>query len=76
MKSKNNQREPLLSPLTVENKATEKLKRRAQDLGLITNAGADKAAKPMGKKKDGSKCASQKMILKHMTRIPPAMACA
>lgn len=26
----------------IEDKATEKLKKRAQDLGLIVNAGADK----------------------------------
>ncbi len=33
MKSKNNQHEPRLSPLMVEDKATKKLKKRAQDLG-------------------------------------------
>ena len=39
----------------VEDKATEKLKKRAQDLGLIVNAGLGKAAKPTGKKKGGTK---------------------
>jgi hypothetical protein len=39
----------------VEDKATEKLKKRAQDLGLIVNAGLGKAAKPTGKKKGGKK---------------------
>lgn len=37
----------------IEDKATEKLKKRAQDLGLIVNAGADKskpATKPEKKK--------------------------
>ncbi len=45
MKSTKNQHEqsvrpPRLAPLMVEDKATEELK-RAQDLGLIVNAGAD-----------------------------------
>jgi hypothetical protein len=39
----------------VEDKATEKLKKRMQDLGLIVNAGAGKPAKPSGKKKGGKK---------------------
>lgn len=51
MKSKNNQHAPQPSTLMVEDKATEKLKKRMQDWGLIVNAGADKAAKPAGKKK-------------------------
>lgn len=37
MKSKNDQR---LSPAMVEDDATERLKKRARDLGLIVNAGA------------------------------------
>jgi len=52
---KSNQGEPRLWPLMVEDKATEELKKRAQDLGLIVNASAAKAAKLMGKKKGGSK---------------------
>lgn len=52
MKDKNNQQEPRLSPLMVEDKATEELKKRMQDLGLIVNAGASKDTKPKGKKKD------------------------
>lgn len=36
----------------IEDKATEKLKKRAQDLGLIVNAGADK---PKPKAKDQKK---------------------
>ena len=55
MKSKSNQGEPRLLPLMVEDKAIEELKKRAQDLGLTVNAGADKAAKLMSKKKGGSK---------------------
>lgn len=60
MKGKNNQhkqsgRMPQLSPLMVEDKATEKLKKRLQDWGLIVNAGADKAANPPGKKKGDRK---------------------
>ena len=60
MKSKNNQHElggqpPQLSPSMVEDKFTEELKKRAQDLGLIVNAGADKVTKPTGKKKGGKK---------------------
>jgi len=42
----------------IEDKATEKLKKRAQKLGLITNAGADKSApkpKAEDKKKGGKK---------------------
>jgi hypothetical protein len=55
MKDKNNQRQPPLSSSMVEDKATEKLKKRAQDLGLIVNAGADKATQPTGKKKGGKR---------------------
>lgn len=56
MKSTKNQHEqsvrpPRLAPLMVEDKATEELKKLAQDLGLIVNAGADKDTKPTGKKK-------------------------
>lgn len=39
----------------VEDKATEKLKKRARDLGLITNAGASKTIQPIGKKDGGKK---------------------
>lgn len=38
MKDKNTQQQQ--SPSMVEDEATEKLKKRAQDLGLIVNAGA------------------------------------
>ncbi len=48
MKSKDNQQ----SPAMVGDKATEELKKRAQDAGLIVNAGA---SKPTGKKKGGKK---------------------
>ncbi len=49
MKTKNNQQQ---SPLMVEDKATEKLKKRLQDLGLIVNAGAGKkSTEPAAKKK-------------------------
>ena len=53
MKGKNNQREPPLSASMVEDKATEKLKKRLRDLGLIVNAG--KPAKLTDKKKNGKK---------------------
>lgn len=40
----------------IEDKATEKLKKRAQDLGLIVNAGADKTKpKPKAEKKKKGK---------------------
>lgn len=46
----------------IEDKATEKLKKRAQDLGLIVNAGADKnrprpkaESKKVSKKKGSKK---------------------
>jgi len=39
----------------IEDKATENLKKRAQDSGLIVNAGAGKAADPTGRKKGGKK---------------------
>ena len=55
MSSENNRHEPKLQTLMVEDKATEKLKKRARDLGLITNAGAGKVTKPTGKKKGGNR---------------------
>jgi hypothetical protein len=39
MKSKNDRHEPHQSPAMVEDEATEKLKKRAQSVGLIVNAG-------------------------------------
>jgi hypothetical protein len=55
MKGKSDQRQPPLSSSMVEDKATERLKKRLKDLGLIVNAGAGKPAKPAGKKKGGKK---------------------
>ena len=55
MKGKKDRHAKRLSPMIVEDKATEKLKKRAQDLGLIVNAGTGKAAKPAGKKEDSRK---------------------
>ena len=60
MKSENNQHElgrrlPLLAPSMVEDKFTEELKKRAQDLGLIVNAGEGQATKPTSKKKGGKR---------------------
>ncbi len=43
--------ESRLAPKMVEDRAMEKLKKRAQDLGLIVNAGADRKVKPTGKKR-------------------------
>ena len=55
MKGKNSQQRPPLSSSMVDDKATERLKKRLKDLGLIVNAGAGKTAKPAGKKKGGKK---------------------
>jgi hypothetical protein len=55
MKGKNNQQQPPLSSSIVDDKATEKLKKRLQDWGLIVNAGAGKSTKPSAKKKSGKK---------------------
>jgi hypothetical protein len=55
MKDKNNRQQPPLSSSMVEDKATERLKKRLQDWGLIVNAGAGKSAKPTGKKEGGKK---------------------
>jgi len=40
MKAKNDERKTLLSSLMVDDGATERLKKRLKDLGLIVNAGA------------------------------------
>jgi hypothetical protein len=53
MKGKNDQ--PPLLPPVVEDEATERLKKRLRDLGLIVNAGDGKPAKPTGKKKGDKK---------------------
>ena len=55
MKTKNSKRQPPLSSSMVEDKATERLKKRLQDLGLIVNAGVGKTTKPTGRKKGVSK---------------------
>lgn len=58
MKDKNNNQSPSLSARMVEPEAIEKLKKRAQDWGLIVNAGVGKVAPPTGpasRKKDGKK---------------------
>ncbi len=57
MKDKNSQQSPKLSVRMVEPEETERLKKRARDLGLIVNAGAaaGKEARPAGKKKDNKK---------------------
>ncbi|MEJ7578670.1 MAG: hypothetical protein WKF74_16860 [Pyrinomonadaceae bacterium] len=54
MKDKNIKESSKLSVRMVEPEATERLKKRARDLGLIVNAGAadGKEARPAGKKKD------------------------
>jgi hypothetical protein len=44
-----------LAPAMVEDKATERLKKRAQDLGLIVNAGVGKSTEQSGKKKGGAR---------------------
>ena len=55
MKGKNDQQPPPLSSSMVEDKATERLKKRLQDWGLIINAGAGKPAKQAGKKEGDRK---------------------
>jgi hypothetical protein len=55
MRGKDNQRRPPPSSPMVDDRATEKLKRRLQDWGLIVNAGAGKLTKPSAKKKGGKK---------------------
>ena len=55
MKGKNGQPRPPLSSSIVDDGATERLKNRLRDWGLIVNAGAGKPTKPTGKKKGGEK---------------------
>ena len=55
MKSKDGQKGARLAPAMVEDKAIERLKKRAQDLGLIVNAGAGRHTERAGKKSGGSK---------------------
>ena len=52
MKSKNDEQGKPLSSAMVEDEATEKMKKRARDLGLIVNAGKTTEA---GKKEDDRK---------------------
>jgi hypothetical protein len=53
MKDKTNKQQQ--SPLMVEDKAKEKIKKRAQDQGLIVNAGVSKAPQQPVKKEGTSK---------------------
>ena len=55
MKAQDNQKRPPPSPSIVEDDATERMKKRLQDLGLIINAGSGKPAGRAGKKKGGKK---------------------
>ncbi len=54
MKDKDDKQSSQLSARMVEDEATERLKKRARDLGLIVNAGA-KVTKPPDKKDDSKK---------------------
>jgi len=54
MKGKND-RHPPLSASVVEDEATERLKKRLQDWGLIVNTDTGKRAKPTSKKKSSKK---------------------
>ncbi len=54
MNDKNNGQSPELSTRMVEPEATERLKKRARDFGLIVNTGA-KVTKPPDKKGDSKK---------------------
>ena len=61
MKGKDNRRQqPPLSSSMVEDDATERLKKRLRDWGLIVNAGAGKNAKPKGNKKGREEVSSAK----------------
>ena len=53
MKAQDNKQRPPLSSSIVGDEATEKLKERLRDLGLIVNAGGGKPGKPTAKKKGG-----------------------
>ncbi len=55
MKDKNNKQSPPLSARMVEDDATEKLKKRFRDMGLIVNAGVGKADKTTDQKNGGKK---------------------
>ncbi len=57
MKDKNNGQSPELSARMVEPEATERLKKRARDLGLIVNAGT---VLPLIGKKDGTNKSSKR----------------
>ena len=46
--------------LVVDDKATEKIKQRAQDWGLIINASGGKTTKQPVKKEGSDKCANKK----------------
>ena len=52
MKDQNKRQSTPLSSSMVEDKAMEKLKKRARDLGLIVNAGSGRAEKTAKKKGD------------------------
>ncbi len=55
MKDKNTEQSSRLSARMVEDEATERLKKRARDMGLIVNAGVGKVAKPTTQKKGSKK---------------------
>ncbi len=54
MRNENSQQSPKLSARMVEPEETERLNKRAREIGLIVNAGAadGKEARPAGNKKD------------------------
>ncbi len=55
MKDKNNKQSSSLSTRMVEPEATERLKKRFRDMGLIVNAGVGKADKTTDQKNGGKK---------------------
>lgn len=55
MKHEHDRNGQRLAPAMVEDKATERLKKRAQDLGLIVNAGLGKPARGAGEEKGGAR---------------------
>ena len=55
MAAKDSEKQPRQKASMIEDEATEKLKQKARDLGLIVNDRAGKADKPATKQKGGKK---------------------
>ena len=55
MTAKNSEKQPRQSASMIEDEATEKLKQKARDLGLIVNDNVGKANEPATKKEGGKR---------------------